>query len=220
MLYPLNLELAGKSCVVVGGGQVACRKVRGLLAAEAKVTVIAPAVTEDLRNLAESGQLEWKAQAFAAGMLKTLCPLLVFVTADNPAANAAAIAEAKEIGALVNAAADPEQTDFSVPSKVQRGDFLLTVSTGGGSPAFAKLLRERLEREYPDSFGDFLERLMILRNEIKALPGGSREHERLWRQSLNQGIIDLVRVGQLDQAEEEVRNGIANAGIKSQDGTC
>jgi precorrin-2 dehydrogenase/sirohydrochlorin ferrochelatase len=146
--------------------------------------------------------------------------LLVFVTADNQAANAAAIAEAKEIGALVNAAANPEQTDFSVPSKVQRGDFLLTVSTGGGSPAFSRLLRERLEREYPDSFGQFLERLMVLRDEIKAMPGGSREHERLWRQSLNQGIIDLVRVGHLDQAEEEVRNGITNAGIKSQDSTC
>ena len=145
MLYPLNLELAGKSCVVVGGGQVAYRKVRGLLAAEAQVTVIAPMVTEDLRKLAESGRLDWLEQVFKDGMLKELHPLLVFVAADNPAANAAAIAEAKEIGALVNAATDPEQTDFSVPSKVQRGNFLLTVSTGGGSPAltvYRGLVRE------------------------------------------------------------------------------
>ena len=220
MLYPLNLELAGRSCVVVGGGQVACRKVRGLLAAGAEVTVIAPVATDALQKMAASGRLKWLKQDYQQGMLKALRPLLVFVTASSQAANASAIAEAKELGALVNAAADPAQTDFSVPSKVQRGDFLLTVSTGGGSPAFSKLLRERLEREYPDSFGQFLERLMRLRDEVKAMPGGSREHERLWRQSLNQGIIDLVRVGQLDQAEEEVRNGITNAGIKSQDGTC
>ena len=88
MLYPLNLELAGKSCVVVGGGQVAYRKVRGLLAAEAQVTVIAPMVTDDLRALAEAGRLKWSEQAFKSGLLKELRPLLVFVAADNPAASA------------------------------------------------------------------------------------------------------------------------------------
>ena len=72
VLYPLNLELAGKSCVVVGGGQVAYRKVRGLLAAEAQVTVIAPMVTDDLRALAEAGRLKWLEQAFKAGLLKEL----------------------------------------------------------------------------------------------------------------------------------------------------
>ena len=214
MLYPLNLELAGKSCVVVGGGQVAYRKVRGLLAAEAQVTVIAPMVTDDLRKLAESGRLDWLEQAFKAGLLKELRPLLVFVTADNPAANAAAIAEAKEIGALVNAATDPEQTDFSVPSKVQRGDFLLTVSTGGGSPAFSRLLRERLEQEYPESFTAFMDWLAKLRAEIKQVPGGSDTHQQLWRQVLNQQIIDLVRAGELRQAEDEIRHGITDAGIK------
>jgi precorrin-2 dehydrogenase/sirohydrochlorin ferrochelatase len=69
-------------------------------------------------------------------------------------------------------------------------------------------------------FGEFLVRLAALRQEVKGIPGGSREHERLWRLALSDGIIDLVRDGRLDQAEEEVRNGITNAGIKSQDGTC
>ena len=132
----------------------------------------------------------------------------------------AAIAEAKELGALVNAAADPEQTDFHVPSRIERGDLLLTVSTGGGSPAFSRLLRERLEQEYPNGFGDFLVRLSRLRQTVKRMPGGSREHERLWRQALTQHVIDLVRAGQLDQAEEEIKNGIINAGAQPQDGTC
>ena len=219
MLYPLNLELSGRSCAVIGGGQVAARKVKGLLAAGARVTVIAPELTAGLQELATDQRISWRQGEYRQGMLREIKPLLVFCTADSDGANREAIAEAREIGALVNAATLPEATDFSVPSHIERGDLLLTVSTGGGSPAFSRLLRERLEREYPEVFGDFLERLAALRREVKGLPGGSREHERLWRQILHDGIIDLVRAGQLDQAEEEIRNGIANAGIKPQDGT-
>ena len=77
-----------------------------------------------------------------------------------------------------------------------------------------------LEQEYPNGFGDFLVRLSRLRQTVKRMPGGSREHERLWRQALTQHVIDLVRAGQLDQAEEEIKNGIINAGAQPQDGTC
>ena len=220
VLYPLNLELEGRNCAIIGGGQVAARKAAGLLAAGAQVTVIAPAVTDSLQELAASGRIKWVQEPYRQGMLAVLAPVLVFCTADDNAANQAAVTEARQIGALVNAASLPEDTDFTVPSHIERGDLLLTVSTGGVSPAFAKLLRERLEREYPKTFGEFLERLAVLRQEVKGIPGGSREHERLWRLALSDGIIDLVRDGRLDQAEEEVRNGIANAGIKSQDGTC
>ena len=220
MLYPLNLELAGRSCAIIGGGQVACRKAKGLLAAGAQVTVIAPELTGSLQELARQDRISWRPEGYQRGMLQAIRPLLVFATADDKAANDAAIAEAKELGALVNAAADPEQTDFHVPSRIERGDLLLTVSTGGGSPAFSRLLRERLEQEYPNGFGDFLVRLSRLRQTVKRMPGGSREHERLWRQALTQHVIDLVRAGQLDQAEEEIKNGIINAGAQPQDGTC
>lgn len=219
MLYPLNLELAGRSCVIIGGGQVACRKAKGLLEAEARVTVIAPELSDSLQELVQAGKVSWQAAAYQRGMLQELKPLLVFVATDDKAANEGAIAEAKELGALVNAAADPEQTDFHVPSRIERGDLLLTVSTGGGSPAFSRLLRERLEQEYPDGFGDFLVRLSRLRQTVKGMPGGSREHERLWRKALTQHVIDLVRAGQSDQAEEEIKNGIINAGAQPQDGT-
>ena len=130
MLYPLNLDLSGKSCVVIGGGQVAERKVKGLVAAGAVVTVIAPAVADPLQ-----------AGAYAYGMLAPYQPLLVFCAADSATANREAAREAKQLRALVNAAAQPEVTDFQVPSRVVRGDLLLTVSTGGDSPAFSRLLR-------------------------------------------------------------------------------
>lgn len=215
MLYPLNLDLCGKSCVVVGGGRVAERKVKGLIAAGADVTVIAPAITEMLRCLVEKKQVHWQAESYGYGMLEQYAPVLVFCAADSENANRQAAREARTIRALVNAAAQPEMTDFQVPSRVERGDLLLTVATNGGSPAFSRLLRERLEREYPESFAEFLPRLRALREEIKRMPGGSDEHQRCWRSALNQSVIDLVRAGQLDQAEEEIRNGIIDAGTES-----
>lgn len=215
MLYPLNLDLTDRVCVIVGGGRVAERKAEGLLAAQAQVTVIAPEVTEKLRQLAESRRLAWIESTYQNGMMRELRPLLVFCTADYPAANRQAAEEAGQVGALVNAAAQPELTDFQVPSRVERGNLLLTVATNGGSPALSRLLRERLESEYPESFALFLERLKTIRDEIKKLPGGSDMHQRVWRGVLNQRVIDLVRAGKIDQAEEEIRYGIIDAGIES-----
>jgi precorrin-2 dehydrogenase/sirohydrochlorin ferrochelatase len=141
--------------------------------------------------------------------------LLVFCTADDEQANLLAVSEAEELGALVNAATQPQLSDFQVPSQVQHDDFLLTVSTGGHSPAFSRLLRQQLEEDYPETFGLFLERLSQIREEVLTQSGGSGAHQRFWRQVMNKHIIDLVRAGQLDQAEEEVRHGIIDAGAES-----
>jgi precorrin-2 dehydrogenase/sirohydrochlorin ferrochelatase len=215
MLYPLNLNISGRQCAVIGGGHVAERKVRSLLEAGALVTVIAPELTAGLQKLSAAGCISWRPGAYRSGMLTPIHPLLVFCTADDEQANQLAAAEAEELGALVNAAAQPQLSDFQVPSRIQHDDFMLTVSTGGHSPAFSRLLRQQLEADYPESFGLFLERLSKIREEVRAQSGGSEAHQRFWRRVMNKHIIDLVRAGQLDQAEEEVRHGIIDAGAES-----
>lgn len=215
MLYPLNLELSGRRCTVIGGGRVAERKIGALLAAGAVVTVIAPTLTDRLQQLAAKRRLHWEATRYRPGMLAASTPVLVFCTADDRQANGLAVDEAKAIGALVNAAAEPKQSDFQVPSQIHHGDFLLTVSTGGGSPAFSRLLREQLEEEYPKAFGQFIERLVRIRQELRDRGGGSMAHQAIWRKVMDKRIIELVRAGQLDLAEEEIRHGIIDAGVES-----
>ena len=105
MLYPLNLELRGRRCTVIGGGRVAERKIGALLAAGAVVTVIAPTLTAHLQQLAASKRIQWEAALYRPGMLVASSPVLVFCTADDAHANGLAVAEARAIGALVNAAA-------------------------------------------------------------------------------------------------------------------
>lgn len=215
MLYPLNLSLTGKNCVIIGGGKVAERKAKTLLEADALVTVIAPEVTREIESLAAKHKLKIKKTGYQCGMIKSLRPLLVFCAASDDSVNLSAIKEAKHCGVLVNAATRPDLTDFQVPAKVISGDLLFTVSTNGKSPAVAKLIRQQLEAEYPPAFADFLERMSRLRQEIKVKPGGSATHQEFWRQALKPEVIDLVRAGHLEQAEYEVRNGIIDAGVES-----
>lgn len=216
MLYPINLELAGRKCVIVGGGEVAERKARTLLTAEAGVTVIAPKLTKGLTELAEAGQVDWYEMEFFGGMLKEIRPLLVFCATDEPAVNEQAAEEARSIGALVNAATEQELTDFTVPASVRRENFLVTVSTGGVSPGLSRALRQELEREFPEAFGEWLERLAVLRQEVKEILADSRARQVFWREALSVCVLNLVRNGKLSQAEAEIRNAIHDVGAQSQ----
>lgn len=214
MLYPINLELAGKRVLIVGGGQVAERKAKGLLAAGAVVTIIAPDVTDALAALAQAGRLAWVQGALVAGQVTERKPLLVFCTARDAAANALAAKEARAVGALVNEAVRPEGTDFTVPARIRRGDFLLTVSTGGVSPALSRALRARLEEEFPPAFGDWLNLLGQIRAEMKEKLKTSEARQSFWRAALHSRVLDLVRDGQLGRAEVEVRNAITGLGTE------
>lgn len=253
--YPINLELKDVVCVVVGGGPVAERKVLRLLMAGASVRVIAPQVTPNIGELAVRGRLLLVARALAPGDIRSLRPRLVFAATDSAAVNARAAAEAHAIGALVNIASIGESdtasadgarsasgassaalSDFTVPSSVEHGDFLVTVATGGASPAFTRRIRHELERLYPESFGEFLPMLNRLRAAVigesaPAAAGGeepttntnksengnmsAREREQLWRAVLTDDIIALVRAGELETAEARIIDGINSYRAKS-----
>ena len=212
LFYPMNLDLTGRRCIVVGGGKVAERKVLGLLQAAGKVTLIAPKLTERLLELAHAGLVDWYELRYMKGMLKDMKPLLVFCATDNRDVNEQAAEEAREEGALVNDVTEPEQTDFTVPSSFRRGDLLVTLSTEGASPAFSRALRRELEQEFPESFGLWLERLKEMRAEMKEKLSGSGERQDFWRQALSPRVLDLVRSGKLEQAEAEIRNAITDVG--------
>lgn len=212
--YPIHLELDGKPVVLVGGGTVAERKAKGLLAAGARVTVIAPKATKALAALAQEQRIAWIEAPFAPGMIETRRPVLVFCTARDAAANAAAEEEAHRVGALVNEAVHPEQTDFAVPAHFRRGRLLFTVSTDGVSPALSRALRERLEEAFPPVFGDWLDLLGTIRREMKERLDSGEARQAFWRAALRPCVLDLVKDGDLRRAEVEVRNAVSSLGAE------
>ncbi len=205
-MYPINLDIKGRFCAVVGGGPIALRKVRSLLQAGARVLLIAPVLTVDLAKLAATGQIVWQAKKYESGDLKGF--FIVICATNDPAVNAQAAAESKREGALVNVVEPSALSDFSVPAQVQRGDLLLTVSTGGKSPALARQLRRELEHEFGDTYGAWLERLAALRREMKFRLENSRQREEFWRQALDVQVLELVKRGELKRAEAKIRNAI------------
>ena len=129
--------------------------------------------------------------------------------------NAAFGKAAKEAGALVNDATAPELCDFFLPAALRDGDLLVTISTGGASPALARTLKKRLAARLGASWGAWLERLSHLREDAKTRIKGSRAREDFWRTALSEQLLDLVEAGRLDEAEAEVRHALDGFGTES-----
>ena len=219
MLYPLNVDLTGQLVIVIGGGRVAERKVVGILATrtDVDVRVIAPAVTEPLRMLADSEQIDWQEECYTKGILEGA--FLVYAATDSPEVNAEVAFEAKERGILVNVIDDPRASSFQIPSTVRRGEFMLTVSTNGGSPALSRAIRMELEHLYPHSFGEWLECVARLRTELRAQLPNDAQRTEFWRMALRPHILSMVRDEELEKAEVELRNAALDIGAKSSNGS-
>jgi precorrin-2 dehydrogenase / sirohydrochlorin ferrochelatase len=202
--YPVNLVLDGRRCLVVGGGRVALRKVEGLVACGARVTVVAPTVDSALRSLPDVTVAErpWEPEDLG-GMW------LVVAATDEPAVNRAVFAEGQRRGVWVNGADDPANCSFTLPSVVRRGDLQVTVSTGGRSPALATWLRRRLEGEIGPEYAVLLDLLATERDGLKA---AGRSTEGLdWQSALDSDMLGLIRNGDLAHARERLQTCLSSS---------
>ena len=163
-LFPIFLKLTARPCTVIGAGKLAESKIESLLAANAKVSVIAPKANERITALAESGELTLHLREYAHGDLSG--QFLVVAATDIPAVNRAVFAEAEAAGVLINAVDDPPFCDFYFPSVVRRGDLQIAISTAGHSPALAQRLRKEINELLPLDTGDWLTELGNLRREV------------------------------------------------------
>jgi precorrin-2 dehydrogenase/sirohydrochlorin ferrochelatase len=167
--YPVNLDLNGRACLVVGGGSVAARKVASLVAAGADVTVVAPRVDAAISALTSVTIVR---RAYRRG--ETANYRLVITATDDPAVNQAVYDDAEAAGVWVNSADDPQRCSFTLPAVVRRGSVLLTASTGAASPALSAWLRGRLEQEFGPELADLAAALAVHRARIHAA-GASTE---------------------------------------------
>jgi len=195
--YPVNLVLEGRPCLVVGGGTIALRKVEGLLACGATVTVVAPAVDERLRG---RPGVTVEERAYRPGEVAGY--RLAIAATDFPEVNAAVFDDGEEAGVWVNGADDPANCSFTLPSLLRRGPLMVTVSTGGRSPALSRWLRQRLETEVGPEFEVLLELLAAERDRLKA-EGRSTEGPG-WQKALDSDMLGLIRTGDVTSAREHL----------------
>jgi siroheme synthase-like protein len=197
------LDLEQRLCLVVGGGPVATRKVRGLLAAGARVRLVAPACTPELRGLAQAGRLEWRPRRYLHEDLEGAT--LLFAATGDRALNAALAAAARRRSVLANVVDDPAGSDFQVPAVVERSSLTLALSTGGRSPAFARRLREQLEAWLTDERLELLELYADLRAELK---GAGRAAAPADWTLVDDRALELLKEGRRTEAARLLRRQV------------
>ncbi len=178
MYYPINLDVREKVCLVVGGGNAAYRKVKGLLRAGASVGIVSPRRHPGLRNLAKSRKVRFIGELFKASHLAG--KFLVIAATDDKALNARIGSLCRKRKLLVNVVDQPKECNFTVPSIVRRGRLTIAIATDGASPALSKAIRKDLEKRYGREYGTYLDLMADLRPELlRKLPSVSRRKRRL-----------------------------------------
>ncbi len=210
--YPVNLCLAGRPVLVVGGGPVAARKVDALCRAGARVTVVAPAATGEIAGRAD---VSWRRRPYRPGEAGSY-RLVVTATSDG-AVNSQVARDCGEANVFVNSADDPANCTFTLPSVARRGDLQVTVSTGGRTPALARWLRRRIEREIDCSYTTLLELLSEARAEARATFGTSEAAG--WEAALDDGLLELARTGRVEEARARLRSHLGLAPVPESHGT-
>lgn len=187
-LFPIFVKLRDRLCVVVGGGPIAESKIPGLLAAEAKVRVIAPDATESLAAQARDGQIEWLRKIFEPADL--MGAYLVVAATSASEVNHEVFREAEARGILCNAVDDPGYCHFYYPSVVRRGALQIAISTEGFSPALAQRLRRELAVQFGPEYEPWLNWLGAVRKYLHGKNDDPEETRQLLHQLASREMFD------------------------------
>jgi precorrin-2 dehydrogenase/sirohydrochlorin ferrochelatase len=191
MFYPIFLNLKGKRVVVIGGGEIAERKVESLLGTGASVIVVSPAVTPGLAALAGQDRILLRPRPYATGDCDGAA--LVLSATDDAELSRKVFEEAGASGALVNTADQPGLCDFFMPAIVRRGRIAIAISTGGASPALAAQLRHKISEVVEPEYAQLADLLSSVRNEIRSRIPGESERKALYYRILESDIIECLK---------------------------
>jgi precorrin-2 dehydrogenase/sirohydrochlorin ferrochelatase len=199
--YPITLvDLANTPCLVIGGGEVAARKVGALRRAGARPRVISPVLCDRLQRQVEAGEIDAVQRHYQAGDLAGV--RLVIAATDDPATNEAVWREAQQVGCLVNVVDDPPRCNFYVPATVRRGALTLAVSTGGTSPLLARRIRKMLEDQFDAAYEAYVELLGDLRPWVQEQVVEPARRRALWESLLDSEVLELLQAGQAQAARQ------------------
>ncbi len=202
-LYPLMMNIRDMPVVVIGGGRVALRKVRSLLNCGASVTVISPEVEPELESFAAEKMIRWIAASFQESMLdEAPVPMLVFGTTDRREVNVRIHRAAVDRNIPCNIADVPDLCTFIVPAVMSRGDLTVSISTGGASPAFARRIREELERSFGPEYSLMTRVLGDLRRRVLDAGTSSEDNREIFFRLIDSPLLLALRARDRGRAVE------------------
>ncbi|WP_243385996.1 NAD(P)-binding protein [Bacillus kexueae] len=207
MHYPVMLNLKGREVVIIGGGKVASRKIRGLLDSKALITVISPIITAEISELEAEKKLKWKKKTFEKEDIANA--FLVIAATDNPSVNASVLANVKE-NQLINLVNQPEQSTFLVPAKFTRGKLTVSISTDGAFPGLSKKIKEKLADQFDDEYESYIQFLENCRHEVLQTIPNPKVKKKVLTKLLQVNLLEMDGPGRI-QAFEQIMNEVDEA---------
>jgi precorrin-2 dehydrogenase / sirohydrochlorin ferrochelatase len=196
---PIFFDVTGRQCVVVGGGEVAARKVESLLEAGACLTVVSPRLSPSLQAAVARGLVTHIARDYAPGDIRG--SVLVYAATDDPKLHRELAAEARTLGIPINVVDVPELCSFIAPAVVKRGALQIAISTGGASPAFAARIRRELEDRFGAEYALTLELMRAARRRLHAEEIAPAERMRRLTELANSALPDAIAAGDVAAVE-------------------
>jgi precorrin-2 dehydrogenase/sirohydrochlorin ferrochelatase len=203
MFYPVYLNLKGRRVVVIGGGEIAERKIESLLDSGASVIVISPEVTPHIASLFEQKRIEIRNRAYIQGDCSDAA--LVFSATGDPEISRTVHEEATALGVFINTADQPAQCSFIMPAVVRRGDIGVAISTSGTSPALAARLRHKISGVIGPEYARLAELLSRVRPEIRGKIHTEAERKDLHYRIIDSDIISLLKLDDIAHAERRLQ---------------
>ncbi|WP_137937436.1 siroheme synthase CysG [Chitinivorax sp. B] len=215
--FPTFMNLQGQPCVVIGGGDVAARKAGLLAKAGARLTIVSPELCAALQAEAVAGRLLHLAAPFAPEHLANAT--LVIAATDDETVNRQVADTARAQRIPVNVVDQPDLCSFIMPAIIDRSPVVIAVSTGGGVPVLARLIRAKLETMIPSTYGELAKLATEFRDRVKARFGSVTARRIFWEDVLQGDVAEKVFSGNIDagrklleQALQQAEQGTRNLG--------
>jgi precorrin-2 dehydrogenase / sirohydrochlorin ferrochelatase len=208
--YPIALNILGRTCIVIGGGLVAARKVNALLEHGARVTVVSPSCCDELRQLSEEDRIHLVRKDFTPEDIQEA--FLVIAATDQNQINERVAQEARKRKILINVVDNAALSDFVLPASLYRGNLTVSVSTDGLSPALARKIRDYMGQSLGPEYGILTELIAEIRSEIKNRNIIITSAD--WQKALDlELLIRLLKSGQREKARVVVLQSLTGQQI-------
>jgi len=200
--YPIMLDIKEKKCIVIGGGNIAYRKILSLLESGAKVTVLSTLINEEVELLLKNKKIKFVQEKYDFKYIKDC--YLVFAATDDREVNELVYKQCSEKNILVNVVDKPEICNFIVPSKLQKGDLTIAISTNGKSPMLAKKIRQDLEKVYDYRYELFLDIMSEVRKEAFRILKDGKKRSEFYKAIVYSNFSDRLECEDKHEIQKEI----------------
>lgn len=204
-MITVGLSLKDRPCLVVGGGQVALRRIKKLIEEEAEILVVSPDVLPDIVTYYKTGVLQWIAKPYSAEYM--VDQQFVIIATDHPVVNVQVMKDAQKIRAFINRADVKDDSNWVFGSATEIGDLEISIFTNQVSPRVSRLLRQDIETRY-GILAEWLPQIRLWRNELQHRLGTPKEREEFWRTYLGESEFIQILEGQGDSVKENIVHAI------------